>query len=173
MSAPELVNAFAEGRISRRTLIRRLVASGVSFGAAVAYAHLLAPGRAPARMLGDEYRPPLEIVGKILNQDLETVIEKERVRVRFTVPKKARVEFQIFLSRPERETGAYALIGEHAIRTNGPVKRKEANVPLDVNPPHSVDALRPLANAQLDLLVIARRTRAEEFGTASHTRTLQ
>ncbi|CAN5528650.1 hypothetical protein BH10ACT11_BH10ACT11_18190 [soil metagenome] len=43
MSQEELVVAFSEGRISRRELIRRLVAGGVTVGAAATYAHLLAP----------------------------------------------------------------------------------------------------------------------------------
>lgn len=48
MSREELVNAYLEGRVSRRTLIRRLVAGGVSTGAAISYAQMLAPQRAGA-----------------------------------------------------------------------------------------------------------------------------
>ena len=48
MSTDELVNAYVDGGVSRRTFIRRLVAGGISLGAAVSYAHLLAPERAGA-----------------------------------------------------------------------------------------------------------------------------
>ena len=54
MSQEELISAYLDGQMSRRTLIRRLVAAGVSFGAAVSYAHVLGHGRAHAdRALGD------------------------------------------------------------------------------------------------------------------------
>jgi hypothetical protein len=43
MSREEMVGAFMEGRLSRRTLVRRLMGSGVSVAAAVAYADRLAP----------------------------------------------------------------------------------------------------------------------------------
>ena len=52
MSREELVNAYLEGRVSRRTLIRRLVAGGVSTGAAISYAQMLAPQRAAAAPRG-------------------------------------------------------------------------------------------------------------------------
>ena len=48
MPERELVNAYLDGRISRRTLIHRLVAGGNSIGAAVSYAHLLKPESASA-----------------------------------------------------------------------------------------------------------------------------
>lgn len=43
MSSTEVVESFLRGEISRRTLIRRLVAVGVSASAAVAYSELLRP----------------------------------------------------------------------------------------------------------------------------------
>jgi hypothetical protein len=43
MSREELITTYREGGMSRRTLIRRLAASGVSLGAAISYAHLFAP----------------------------------------------------------------------------------------------------------------------------------
>ena len=48
MSRQELVSAFLDGQISRRTLVRRLIAGGVSAGAAISYAQLLAPEHASA-----------------------------------------------------------------------------------------------------------------------------
>ena len=43
MSSTEIVETFLRGDISRRTLVRRLVAGGVSMSAAVAYSELLRP----------------------------------------------------------------------------------------------------------------------------------
>lgn len=55
MSKQELVEAYVEGRITRRVFVRRLVAAGVSLGAAVTYAAALAP-RAQAQVVpGDLY----------------------------------------------------------------------------------------------------------------------
>jgi hypothetical protein len=45
MSQEELVEAYVHGQLSRRRFIRRLLASGVSIGAAIAYANI-APGPA-------------------------------------------------------------------------------------------------------------------------------
>ncbi len=41
MSKEELVEAYMDGRISRRTFVRRLIAAGVSAAAAAAYAAAL------------------------------------------------------------------------------------------------------------------------------------
>jgi hypothetical protein len=43
MSSSEIVESFLRGEISRRTLVRRLAAVGVSMSAAVAYSELLRP----------------------------------------------------------------------------------------------------------------------------------
>jgi hypothetical protein len=43
MSSAEVVDSYLRGEISRRTLIRRLIAGGVSVSAAVAYSELLRP----------------------------------------------------------------------------------------------------------------------------------
>src|SRR5215210_2958349 len=48
MSSSEIVESFLRGEISRRTLVRRLAAAGVSLSAAVAYSELLRPERALA-----------------------------------------------------------------------------------------------------------------------------
>lgn len=45
MSREEAVESYTAGRISRRSFIRHLVAAGVSVGAAVTYAEVLAPSR--------------------------------------------------------------------------------------------------------------------------------
>jgi hypothetical protein len=43
MSSSEIVESFLRGEISRRTLVRRLAAAGVSMSAAVSYSELLRP----------------------------------------------------------------------------------------------------------------------------------
>src|SRR3954451_8040618 len=48
MSSEELVRAYVDGGVSRRTFIRRLVGGGVSLSAAISYAYLLSPQRAGA-----------------------------------------------------------------------------------------------------------------------------
>src|SRR5262249_29468863 len=48
VSKEELVEAYLEGKIDRRTFVRRLVGAGVSLAAAGAYAELLRPQRAGA-----------------------------------------------------------------------------------------------------------------------------
>lgn len=93
MSNEDLVNAYAQGRVSRRTMIRGLVAAGVSTGAAVSYAHLLAPERARAggRGFADEYPsscldeyPSVDML--ILDRKIAVVRRSSelRVRVRFS-----------------------------------------------------------------------------------------
>ncbi|HVM11633.1 MAG TPA: hypothetical protein VM638_04035 [Actinomycetota bacterium] len=47
MSRDELVEAYVQGRVTRRVFIRRLVAGGVSLSAAVVYSQLLG-SQAPA-----------------------------------------------------------------------------------------------------------------------------
>ena len=59
MGSKDIVGAYVEGRISRRTLVRRLVAAGVSVGAASAYAQLLAsPSTAEAKHVSTYYEQP-------------------------------------------------------------------------------------------------------------------
>jgi hypothetical protein len=48
MSEDELFSAYVRGGMSRRMLIRRLVAGGMGVAAAVAYAHALNPAAARA-----------------------------------------------------------------------------------------------------------------------------
>jgi hypothetical protein len=48
MTQDEVVSAYVRGGISRRMLIRRLVAGGMGVAAAVAYAHALSPAAARA-----------------------------------------------------------------------------------------------------------------------------
>ena len=78
MSNHELVGAYVEGAISRRTLIRRLVAAGVSLGAATAYAHHLAPKAAAKGGLNEYPRVKL----RILSETTEEIAKDKAVRVR-------------------------------------------------------------------------------------------
>lgn len=68
--------------MSRRTLIRRLVAGGVSLGAAVSYAQVLNPQRAGATgtLAADDHYPAVDLT--IVSTSLATVRTEKRVRVR-------------------------------------------------------------------------------------------
>jgi len=55
VSDEELVDAFTQGRISRRVFVRRLVAGGLTVSAAMAYSQSLAGGMAAA---AGKPRPP-------------------------------------------------------------------------------------------------------------------
>jgi hypothetical protein len=95
MSTDELVNAYIEGSVSRRTFIRRLVALGVSVGAAVSYAHLLTPQRAGAAVPNqqpnpDFYHPPHPTVG-VGSKSIDAVVNKGRVTVYVSVDEPATV----------------------------------------------------------------------------------
>jgi len=79
MSNHELVGAYVEGAISRRTLIRRLVAAGVSLGAATAYAHQLAP-KAAAKGSGPSQYPIVKL--RILSDTTEEIAKNKGVNVR-------------------------------------------------------------------------------------------
>lgn len=61
MSHHELVQAYQDGQVSRRTFIRRLLASGVSLGAAMVYAQTLAGQPAAAYGPDDFYCPPANL----------------------------------------------------------------------------------------------------------------
>lgn len=83
MSNHELVGAYVEGAISRRTLIRRLVAAGVSLGAATAYAHHLAP-KAAAKGSGPSQYPIVKL--RILSETTEEIAKDKGVNVRVKTP---------------------------------------------------------------------------------------
>ena len=123
MSSSELVNAFVDGRISRRTFIRRLAAAGVSIGAAVSYAHLLAP-EAQSRRRGvvDEY-PDVGV--EILSSDLGKVIRSERLKVRVITNEHVTLGLFAYAKR----NGELKLIGQ----TSGgfDAGTTKTNIPLD------------------------------------------
>ncbi len=84
MSRHELVSAFLDGRISRRTLIRRLIAGGVSTGAAISYAQVLSPERAGAtvRVAESDHYPLVDL--EITSTSLATVRTEGQLKVRIT-----------------------------------------------------------------------------------------
>jgi hypothetical protein len=125
MSREELVSAYAAGSISRRVFIRRLVAAGVSVGAATSYAHLLGPGRAAASRgssskadataSADFYTPP-GITAKIKSKDLDRVAKKEELKVVIAVDEAATVD----LFAEGKLRGQFKLIGDDQITFDGP-----------------------------------------------------
>jgi hypothetical protein len=79
VSQEELVGAYVAGEISRRTLIRRLVAGGLTVGAATAYAQLLSP-KADAAERGTIAEYPRHTV-RMKSTDLKRVLRRRAARV--------------------------------------------------------------------------------------------
>ncbi len=146
MSNREAIDAYVGGRISRRTLVRRLVTGGVSFGAAAAYAEALDPARAIAGT-GSRFGPSAYHVSastKIIEDPLGEVIKKGRVRVEVQSHQhisSAGSNQGIFvrLLRPSSKWPD-AIIGHAEFTLNG--GSKTYGVPIDYHPPYSLDALR-------------------------------
>jgi len=103
VSRQELVSAFLDGQISRRTLIRRLIAGGVSAGAAISYAQLLAPERAAAApgrggFSSDQY--PLVDMG-ITSPSLAAVRSDARIAMKvFCTEELKNATFTAFVKTP-------------------------------------------------------------------------
>jgi hypothetical protein len=89
-----LVTAYLDRRISRRTLVRRLIAGGVSTGAAISYAQILDPQRAVAATtltpVSDHY-PLLDLT--ILSPTFATVKNNATLRVGVTSSEEIRSAF--------------------------------------------------------------------------------
>lgn len=123
MSQEELIGAFVEGQISRRTFVRRLVAAGVSLSAASSYAYLISAERAQAAEGSFDfyspevcdyygyfydgtvhfYGPYAEI--SIRGSKKRPVVNKRRVKVRITVGDPSRNEVVIkILHRGKKRT---------------------------------------------------------------------
>jgi hypothetical protein len=150
VSSQELVSAYVDGRISRRTLIRRLVAGGVSLGAAVSYAHLLAP-RAHADHpdnLHPEY-PYLHI--NIRDSLLEEVIARGRVRTTVRSADPA----DLILVATTRKAGKDIEIGRREISFTEP-GLKRARIGIDTLAP-----LRRRRRARVNVFAFSR----ERFST--------
>jgi hypothetical protein len=88
MSRENLVEAYIGGALNRRAFVRRLMATGVSAGAALGYAQVLAPAAEAApkqrrRTVDDSY--PL-LVTKIVTRDIHDVRDHGRLKVKVTTP---------------------------------------------------------------------------------------
>src|SRR5689334_9504892 len=102
MSKEELLTAYAEGSISRRMFVRRLVATGVTAGTAVSYAQLLAPPAEarPMRRGGgnvNDHYPLLTL--KLLTRDLGDVVKHARMKVRATCGEGAYSQVAAFVKK--------------------------------------------------------------------------
>jgi hypothetical protein len=108
VSSEQLLEAYADGEISRRTLMRRLVAAGVSMGAAATYAHVLAPqAKAESRHLIRTEYPDGSI--KIVSSKLDKITEKEKVSVKVKSERKGQYKVVISLEKnkgPWKELGS-------------------------------------------------------------------
>ena len=128
MSSQDLIDAYVGGQISRRTLIRRLVAGGISFAAAVSYAHLLAPEAEAACYDEDPYYPCVHL--RILSSDLEQVVDKKHLVVRVRSARKARLRLRAWA----KENGNEVPIGSRYVQFDHPGKMK-VRIPLnDLDP---------------------------------------
>jgi hypothetical protein len=152
MSQQEVVAAYLDGRMSRRTLIRRLVAGGVSVSAAVAYAHVLSPGRATARALGDLHGPGYSM--EIPAQDLDRVVRQQMIKVRVTTEAPRGVPIYVRLYRPARETYSSAVIASMHYDAPGGVSTVKVPIAYNVegNVNHSMDAIRRRRTAKVRAL---------------------
>jgi hypothetical protein len=131
MSREELLTAFVEGRVSRRSFVRRLVAGGVSLGAAVSYAQMISPERADAVGPGTDDFYPL-IVMTLKAASLATVINNHTVRADLTSSEE--IPF-IFLRALLRSSKGLTVIGTNT-RYNaiaGPGSFS-VNIPISVTP---------------------------------------
>jgi hypothetical protein len=87
MSRQELVDAYLEGGVSRRAFVRRLIASGVSVGAAISYAEVLAPDvlaapRPRAKGTVEDMYPLVST--RIVTRDISDVRHNARLKVKVT-----------------------------------------------------------------------------------------
>ena len=149
MSQDQLVSEYLHGRISRRMLIRRLVAAGVSLGAAASYAHLLRPQAAGARMMTDLHGATLTL--DIIEQPLGRVIDNGFLRVRATYTGSQFVQIFAHLYRAN-STWPDAVIG-YASLSWGSAGSRIVKIPLNYNPPHSLNALRRRQRAKIGVSI--------------------
>jgi hypothetical protein len=101
MSKSEIVTVYLEGGMSRRMFVRRLVAAGVSVGAAVSYAHLLEPQLAEARARDTraDFYTPAAIHLVLKSKDLDKVVDSRKLRVEVTVDEACEGSVAAFLER--------------------------------------------------------------------------
>jgi len=121
MSRQEIVTSFLDGGMSRRMFVRRIVATGVSVGAAVSYAHLLDPQRAEARAAGTraDFYTPAAIELRVKSKDLDKVIRKGTLRVEVTVDEAA----DVVVTAIARVHGDDVVLGDILVTFAGPSTR--------------------------------------------------
>jgi hypothetical protein len=115
MSREQLVNSYIDGGLNRRAFIRRLVAAGVSVGAAASYAQLLAPeAKADAQIALNDHYPEVDV--RIRSRSLDRVQNRGVVRVRVVVSgESARVFVGVDL---QKKNGKRILIGQRQVVLN-------------------------------------------------------
>lgn len=99
MSQQELIHAYREGGMSRRTLIRRLIASGVSLGAAVGYAHLFAPAAEAESRFNEDFYEDFYVTDmrlRILSNTVNGVVRTGKVQVFVHTDDGAEITFKVF-----------------------------------------------------------------------------
>ncbi len=132
--------------MSRRTLVRRLAAGGVSVGAAIAYAQLLDPKRASARLLGSYQELHLDASAKIIDEDLDTVVARKGLKVRITTDREMNSLADVYLLRSPNVTPfTRAWIGRASFDFTeaGSLTRR---IRFRWNPPYSQIAVREERN---------------------------
>ena len=145
MSSEQIVNAYVQGEISRRTLVRRLLAGGISLGAAVSYAQLLRPARAAAGAVADLHGPAFTY--DIVEQNLGRIIRNGFIKVR--VSSDGPQFLTVFLHLYRRNSPwPDAVIGYKGVSFSS-ANTKTVKVPLDYNGGHSLDALRNRKRAKV------------------------
>jgi hypothetical protein len=133
VSRQELVSAFLEGRISRRTLIRRLIAGGVSTGAAVSYAQLLRPehARAASSMAAaDDHYPMVDVT--IDTTSLSAALNNARIAVSVTCTEELKfTSFRVFLNA----AGGGSPIGQRSFASFlTAAGTRQVGIPIDTSP---------------------------------------
>jgi hypothetical protein len=128
MSSEELVNAYLDGGMSRRIFIKRLVAAGTSLGAAVSYAHLLAPdAKAASGRAGDglaHYEP--EILVGIRSERIRRVLNTRKLEVTVSTDDSA-----IFVLKAQiRHKGKLRTIGTRQVTFPAATADSVVRIPL-------------------------------------------
>ena len=128
MSSEELVNAYVEGGMSRRIFIKRLVAAGTSLGAAVSYAHLLAPAaNAASGRAGDgiaHYEPEIRVA--IRTERIRRVLNKRKLEVTVSTDDSA----SFVLKAQIRHRGKLRTIGTKRVSFAAPVTDAVVGIPI-------------------------------------------
>jgi hypothetical protein len=128
MSREELVSAYLDGGMSRRVFIKRLVAAGTSIGAAVSYAHLLAPeARAASGRDGDgidHYEPEIQVA--IATARIPAVLGSRKLDVLAGADDPVTFTFKAQL----RHRGKLKTIGTKQVAFPGGVSQRRVRIPI-------------------------------------------